>query len=91
MKQGSFFSAGWSPFIVFPLLLLLPLLLFKWHTIEEDVAHNAKSKLLSLGADWAEVEAYNLGRDVLLAALLELTEAASAALGGKSRCQPDTP
>ncbi|MFT5573072.1 MAG: outer membrane protein OmpA-like peptidoglycan-associated protein [Cryomorphaceae bacterium] len=79
MKQGSFFSAGWWPFVVFPLLLLLPLLFFKWHTIEQDVAHNAKSKLRSLGANWAEVETYNLGRDILLTGTAPSQEALAQA------------
>jgi outer membrane protein OmpA-like peptidoglycan-associated protein len=87
MKQDSLFSAGWWPFIVFPLLLLLPLLFFKWHAIEEDVARNANSKLQALDVNWAEVETFNLGRDALLTGIAPsqkaLTEAANTVLGAK--------
>jgi len=66
MKHCSLFCAGIWPFIVLPLLLLLPLLFFKWHAIEADVAKNTRTDLQSIGATWAKVETRNLGREVLI-------------------------
>jgi OOP family OmpA-OmpF porin len=66
MKRCSLFCAGAWPFIFLPLLLLLPLLFFKWHPIEEDVAQNARSQLSAAGAEWANVETTNRGRDILI-------------------------
>ncbi len=66
MKQCSLFGAGAWPFIVFPLLLLLPLLFYEWHSIEEDVARNAQAELASIGAGWATAKTINRGRDVLI-------------------------
>ncbi len=66
MKRCSLFCAGVWPFILLPLLLLLPLLFFKWHAIEADVANNTRQDLESIGQDWAKVETRNLGREVLI-------------------------
>ncbi len=66
MKRCSLFCAGVWPFIFLPLLLLLPLLFFKWHAIEADVAANTRQDLESIGQDWAKVETRNLGREVLI-------------------------
>ncbi|MBL4671515.1 MAG: OmpA family protein [Arenicella sp.] len=66
MKRCSLFCAGAWPFIFLPLLLLLPLLLFKWHSIEEDVALNARAELSTAGIEWANIETTNRGRDVLI-------------------------
>jgi len=64
MQRSSLFCAGWWPFLVLPLLLLLLVLFFKWHPIEEDVAKNATEKLA--GHEWAKVETFNRGREVLI-------------------------
>lgn len=66
MKRCSLYCAGPWPFIILPLLLLGPLLFFKWHAIEEDVARNAKADLSSIGSNWANIETTNRGRNVLL-------------------------
>lgn len=66
MKRCSLFCAGAWPFIFLPLLLLLPLLFFKWHSIEEDVALNARTELSTAGFEWANIETINRGRDVLI-------------------------
>ncbi len=66
MKRCSLFCAGIWPFILLPLLVLLPLLFFKWHPIEADVANNTRQDLDSIGQGWAKVETRNLGRDVLI-------------------------
>lgn len=66
MKRSSLFCAGWWPFIFLPLLLLLPLLFFQWHAIEEDVAKNTSDKLAAGGQEWAKVETFNRGREVLI-------------------------
>lgn len=66
MKRCSLFCAGVWPFILLPLLLLLPLLFFKWHAIEADVANNTREDLESIGANWANVETRDRGREVLI-------------------------
>jgi len=66
MKRHVFLCAGWWPFIFLPLLLLLPLLFFQWHSIEKDIATNAHAKLQAAGLNWADVETFNLGRSVLV-------------------------
>jgi len=66
MKRGSLLCAGLWPFIFLPLLLLLPLLFFKWHAIEEDVANNAKADLASNETNWVKIETTNRGRDILI-------------------------
>jgi OOP family OmpA-OmpF porin len=66
MKRCSLFCAGAWPFFLLPLLLLLPLLFFKWHSIEEDVALNARASLSNAGLEWANIETINRGRDVLI-------------------------
>ena len=66
MKQCSLFCAGLWPFIVLPLLLLLPLLFFQWHAIEEDVAENVQTELAAIDVSWATVETHSRGRDVLI-------------------------
>ncbi len=66
MKHCSFFCAGWWPFLVFPLILLALTLFFCQRTIESRVADNARGALSEIGADWAQIETHNRGRDVLL-------------------------
>jgi outer membrane protein OmpA-like peptidoglycan-associated protein len=66
MKRSSLFCAGAWPFIFLPLLLLLPLLFFKWHSIEEDVARNVSFELSQVGIEWVKVETTNRGRDALI-------------------------
>jgi len=66
MKRCSLMCAGIWPFILLPLLLMVPLLFFKWHAIEKDVASNTEADLASIGANWAKVETNNRGRDVLI-------------------------
>lgn len=66
MKRCSFFCAGWWPFILLPLLLLLPLLYFCWDNIEKSVAGNTENQLKEQGIQWAKTETFNRGRDVLL-------------------------
>lgn len=80
MKQCSFFCAGWWPFILLPLLLLLPLLFFNWHPIEDKVAQNTTSALNAAGIDWVEVETFNQGRDVILSGTAASQEAIDKAL-----------
>ena len=65
-KHCSLFCAGWWPFLVLPLLLLALTLAFQWRSIEERVAQNTQDSLDAIGADWAEVETHNRGRDVLI-------------------------
>ncbi len=88
MKKCALFCAGWWPFLVFPFLLLLPLLFFKWHPIEQDVAANASNDLSAAGMEWAKVDTFNRGRDVLLtgtppneAAIVTAKELAESAYG----------
>ena len=66
MKRCSLMCAGIWPFILLPLLLMVPLLFFKWDAIEKDVASNTKADLAAIGAGWAKVETNNRGRDVLI-------------------------
>ncbi len=66
MKRCSFCCAGWWPFIVFPLLLLLLFGLTKWRAVEQDVASNASQSLKSQNVEWADLTTYSRGRDVLL-------------------------
>ena len=66
MKRCSLLCAGAWPFIFLPLLLLLPLLFFKWHAIEENVAGSAQADLALAGTNWATVETTNRGRDALI-------------------------
>lgn len=80
MKRCSFFCAGWWPFILLPLLLLLPLLYFCWDHIEKTVAGNTKNQLNGQGIEWAKVETYNRGRDVLLSGTAPNQEAVDQAL-----------
>lgn len=80
MKRCSFFCAGWWPFILLPLLVLLPLLFFNWHPIEEKVALNTNNALKAAGFDWADVETFNRGRDVLLTGTAPNKEAVNDAL-----------
>ena len=65
-KHCSIFCAGWWPFLLLPLLLLAVVLFFEHRPIEERVAENTRANLKSIGADWAEVETHNRGRDVLI-------------------------
>ena len=88
MKRCSLFCAGPWPFIFLPLILLLPLLAFKWHAIEDDVARNAQAKLAAAGANWATIETVNRGRNVLItgtppndAAIEVAKDAAASAYG----------
>jgi len=88
MKKCSLFCAGWWPFLVLPLLLLVLLLFFRWHPIEQDVATNATSDLNAAGLEWAKVDTFNNGRDVLLtgtppneAAIAEAKKVALSAYG----------
>ncbi len=64
-KHCDLFCAGIWPFLIGPLLLLLPLLFFQWHPIEELVAANA-DQATSKAHPWAKAETYNRGREVLL-------------------------
>lgn len=64
-KHCDFFCAGIWPFLLIPLLLLLPLLYFCWHPIEQLVAKNV-SDTLNDTHSWANTETYNRGREVLL-------------------------
>lgn len=80
MKRCSFFCAGGWPFIVLPLLLLLPLLFFNWHSIEEKIAQNTSVNLQAEGLDWVEVETFNRGRDVLLSGTAPSQEAIDKAV-----------
>ncbi len=66
MKHCSLFCAGWWPFIVLPLLLLALVLFFQHRTIENRVAENTRASLDSIGADWAQINTHNRGRDVLI-------------------------
>ena len=66
MKHCSLFCAGWWPFILLPLLLLAVVLFFEHRPIENRVAENTRASLKAIGADWAEVETHNRGRDVLI-------------------------
>lgn len=65
MKYCSPFCAGWWPFLLLPMLLLLPLLFFQARGIERMVAANAQD-LLSAQHQWAKAETFNHGRDVLV-------------------------
>ncbi|MFT5612038.1 MAG: OOP family OmpA-OmpF porin [Arenicella sp.] len=79
MKHCSLFCAGIWPLLLFPLLILIPLLYLNWSAIEQDVADNAA---LSLTPDhnWAKPETYNNGRDVLLTGTAPNTESISQAV-----------
>lgn len=88
MKKCTLFCAGWWPFLVLPLLLLLLLLIFKWHPIEQHVAANTSNDLNAAGLEWAQVDTFNRGRDVLItgtppndAAISDAEEVALAAYG----------
>ncbi len=66
MKHCSLLCAGWWPIVLLPLLFMLPLLFFKWHAIEDDVANNTKLALSAESLDWAQVKTVNRGRHVLI-------------------------
>lgn len=66
MKRCTLFCAGIWPFLLFPLLLLLLVLFFHWHQIERDVANNAQQRLAEEDIQWAGIETYHRGRDVLI-------------------------
>lgn len=62
---GRFFRCFWPVIFVFIALYLLTLYT-RWHPIEQDVATNAASALQGQGIEWANVDTFNRGRDVLL-------------------------
>ncbi len=66
MKKCSLFCAGWWPFLLFPLLLLLLFALFQWRSVEQDVASNAQQEINLTEQAWAEVDTFNRGREVLV-------------------------
>lgn len=66
MKHCSLFCAGPWPFLLIPLFLLIPVLIFTWHPIEDLVANNVRQQTINKHP-WAEVETFNRGREVLLA------------------------
>lgn len=78
-KHCELFCAGIWPFIVGPLLLLIPLLFFHWHPIERLVAANA-NEILAADHQWASAETFNRGRDVLLAGTAMSEEAVDQAI-----------
>ena len=69
MKKSSFFCAGWWPFLLIPLLLLLLFALFQWRSVEQDVAGNAQNTIDQAEQAWAEVDTFNRGREVLVTGL----------------------
>ena len=64
VKKCSLFCAGFWPFLIFPLLLLLLFSIFQWRSVEEDVAANAQQKTINLNAQWAVADTFNRGREV---------------------------
>lgn len=67
MDRCSFFCRGWAwLFLLIPIALLLPLLFFKWGTIETAVATNATGALQEKEIRWAKVTTFYRGRDVLI-------------------------
>lgn len=87
MDRCSFFCKGWPwAFLLLPLVLLLPLLFFQWHSIETDVASNARAKLNAAESKWPDVTTFHRGRDVLLSGTapnqLAVAEAKTIALSG---------
>jgi len=67
MKRHTLVGAGFWPWfftILIFLLFVLATIMFKWRSIEEDVASNAKNDLSSQGFEWATTDTFNLGRTV---------------------------
>ena len=69
MKRCSLFCAGWWPFLLFPLLLLLLFALFQKRSVEQDVANNAQLEINKSEQAWAEADTFNRGREVLVTGL----------------------
>ena len=65
MKRNSPFYAGVWPFFVVPALLLLIVLFFQWHSIEQNIA-DAAAATLKEKHGWAKIETFNRGRNILL-------------------------
>ncbi|MEM7358466.1 MAG: OmpA family protein [Pseudomonadota bacterium] len=78
MKYCSPFCAGIWPFLLLPLLLLIPVLFFSWQSIEAAVATNAQQSLDTQQV-WAKAETFNRGRDVLLIGTAPDSDAIEAA------------
>lgn len=78
MKYCSPFCAGIWPFLLMPLLLLVPVLFFSWQSIENVVAANAQQSL-EPSQNWASAETFNRGRDVLLIGTAPDSDAIDAA------------
>ena len=56
--------AKW-PLVVLPSLMLPLVLFFEWHSIEQKVVNNAGLALKD-NHNWASIESFNRGRDILL-------------------------
>ncbi len=66
MRDSKFLCIGLLPFLLCSLLLLALTMAFKWREIEREVAESTRSSLGDAGHDWAKVETFNRGRNVLL-------------------------
>ena len=52
--------------MLFPVVMLLPVLFFCWHPIEQSIRENVDNRLGN-AHKWAQARTYNKGRDVLVA------------------------
>jgi len=66
VKNCGLFCAGWWPFLLLPLLLLLAFGLFQWRSVEEDIISNSQQTINQQNQTWAQPETYNRGRDLLV-------------------------
>lgn len=66
MKNCGLFCAGWWPFLLLPLLLLLAFGLFQWRSVEEDVQSNSMQTIGQQNQNWAQAETHNRGRDLIV-------------------------
>jgi len=83
MKRNSPFCLGfWRSILcilLLPFLLLLLVLVFDWHDIEDDVANNAKQSLAAADITWASIETFNQGRTAIITGTAPTQEEAELA------------
>ena len=84
MKRNPLFCNGFWPFLfwllLLPFILLLIVLAFEWHVIEDDVANNATNDLKSVDINWATVETFNDGRTATIKGVAPNKDEAELAL-----------
>jgi len=79
MRESKFLCIGWIPILLCSLLMLAVTLAFKWRHIELEVAASAEAILFNSEDNWATVETFNQGRNVILNGEAPSAEAAARA------------